>query len=792
MFGMLLLIIRRSLRNGPITLAVLVGLLVLVTLMVAAPLYTAALADVGLRATLADAPLDQRSVRIALPSPSLQEAEHRRLTEAVTTGAQAGAWLKPSVLSATRTKRLFLPRAERGRRVTLVEADTALENLRVVEGRLPAATGANDALEVVLGATAAEQFGIGLGDTLALAERNGGDPLVPIVVVGLVEPADPSATFWQSGVLDLEPVSTATQQEATLLVAPEMVWRQIVPRLPAERASGEYRWRVVFDTTLVDGRNALEAERSVGRVQRDLERALPGAEVGADFGGIVEDYRRRLSIARAPILLLLSEIAGLALIYIAWTAAFQAEASAGEQAVMGARGAGVRQIAAISGGQAAILALGAALAGIPLALLVLRVTVNLGPVAPLARAEGLRLVATPDAGSYALGASLVGLLTLALPAIPAARRSIVALRQGAARPAQTPLWQRTYLDLFLVVLAAIAFVQLQRQGSMLQQLRGRFEIDPFLLVAPLLVLVAGALLFLRAYPLLLDLARGTTERLRGLPLSLALVQLTRNRAASTRLVLLLSLAVALGLFAQTFGATLALNQRQRAGYTVGADGRATLTSSDPLLAGALPAGVESAWALRDTLKAAGGQGAAGTLLAIDPRQFGAVAFNPPERPIMALDAALAAFGDPAPEYGIAIPGRPRRFAVTLDLDGAPLVPAVVLADAGGRFHRLRLEPLGPTAPTQEFAAALDLPPAAYPLRLAAFALLPNSTVRWGISEETKPPVTVGIGPLRAGETTIERWDGANDWQIAADTPFDPDQAVAGAAELLDAAGRPSA
>ena len=44
------------------------------------------------------------------------------------------------------------------------------------------------------------------------------------------------------------------------------------------------------------------------------------------------------------------------------------------------------------------------------------------------------------------------------------------------------------------------------------------------------------------------------------PLALALIQLTRNRAASTRLVLLLTLAVALGLFAQTFGATLALNQ----------------------------------------------------------------------------------------------------------------------------------------------------------------------------------------------------------------------------------------
>jgi hypothetical protein len=174
------------------------------------------------------------------------------------------------------------------------------------------------------------------------------------------------------------------------------------------------------------------------------------------------------------------------------------------------------------------------------------------------------------------------------------------------------LWQRTYLDLFVALIAIIALVQLQVQGSVLQQLRGRFVVDPFLVVAPLLVLVAGALLFLRLYPVLLNLVRAGSEYMQGLPFALALMQLSRNRAASTRLVLLLSLAVALGLFAQTFGATVALNQEQRAGYNVGATARATLTNTQPLLPGALPEGVQSAWGLRDNVKAAGGRGATGS------------------------------------------------------------------------------------------------------------------------------------------------------------------------------------
>src|SRR4051794_29395995 len=176
MTGLLLLIVRRSLRNAPLTVAVLVGLLVLVTLLVAAPLYTSALADIGLRATLADAPLDQRSVRIALPIDQLQRAEHERLSQTIVTTAARAAWLKPTVLGAIRTKRLVTPGNDTERRVVLAEADTALANLRTVEGRLPRPTDPGQPVEVVLGTTAAEQFGVGVGDTLALAEREDGDP----------------------------------------------------------------------------------------------------------------------------------------------------------------------------------------------------------------------------------------------------------------------------------------------------------------------------------------------------------------------------------------------------------------------------------------------------------------------------------------------------------------------------------------------------------------------------------------------------------------------------------------
>jgi hypothetical protein len=355
------------------------------------------------------------------------------------------------------------------------------------------------------------------------------------------------------------------------------------------------------------------------------------------------------------------------------------------------------------------------------------------------------------------------------------------------RSSGAPLWQRTYLDLLVAIVAVVAFVQLQRQGAVLQQLRGRFVIDPFLLLAPLLVLVAGALLFLRAYPLLLNWTRGAAERLRGLPFALGLFQLSRSRAASTRLVLLLSLAVALGLFAQTFGATLAFNQRQRAGYTVGAAGRAVLTETEPLLPGVLPAGVKSTWALRDTIKVAGGRGGAGTLLAIDPARFAEVAYNPADHPVAPVGAALENLGPtPAPE-GIAIPGQPSQISLRLQRQGAPLEPAIMLSDVAGRFHRLRLSKSATNGSEETWSTKLDLPPAAYPVRLVALALLPDKSVRWETRENEKPPVTLTLGSLSADGAILERWDGSHSWDVASDTPFNAEQDIAGEVRLETAA-----
>ena len=52
------------------------------------------------------------------------------------------------------------------------------------------------------------------------------------------------------------------------------------------------------------------------------------------------------------------------------------------------------------------------------------------------------------------GGGVLVFVTMGLAILPFARRSVLELRSLAARPTRLSVWQRYYVDLFLVVLAA--------------------------------------------------------------------------------------------------------------------------------------------------------------------------------------------------------------------------------------------------------------------------------------------------------------------------------------------------
>ncbi|GGZ35453.1 hypothetical protein GCM10010387_31900 [Streptomyces inusitatus] len=345
-----------------------------------------------------------------------------------------------------------------------------------------------------------------------------------------------------------------------------------------------------------------------------------------------------------------------------------------ETRVLLARGASRGQVARLAALEALLLALPAAVCAPLLA----------GPLTGLLAERGAsaRIGLRIDTGATAsvwLAGGAVALACAVAVAVPA----LTAARGAGGRAGALPGPVRAGADLALLAVAGVAYWQLERRasgsGALTGDRAGELGIDPLLVVAPALALLAGTVLTLRLLPPAARLAERLAARGRGLTVPLAGWQFGRRPQRSAGPVLLLVLAVAMGMLAIGQGASWERSQDDQADFASGAPVRV-------LDSGALPAfgstgayeglaGVRaSAPAARGAMSLSGGKSAA----------------------VLALDAARAdqhvrLRGDLAGEDGPdrflkplrPAAGEPARAGVVLPRDTARLILDLTLSAPSG-------------------------------------------------------------------------------------------------------------
>jgi hypothetical protein len=189
---------------------------------------------------------------------------------------------------------------------------------------------------------------------------------------------------------------------------------------------------------------------------------------------------------------------------------------------------------------------------------------------------------------------------------------------------------RAGADVGLLLIAAVAYWQLDRQtgssggGALSRDRAGDLGIDPLLVAAPALALLAGTVLTLRLLPLGARLAERRAASGRGLPAALAGWQFSRRPLRGAGPVLLLVLAVTTGMLAIGQSASWQRSQGDQADFGTGAsvrvlDGRPGSPGQTGLYA-ALPGVRDAAPAYRATTDLSGGRRA--TVLALDTAHAG--------------------------------------------------------------------------------------------------------------------------------------------------------------------------
>ena len=334
------------------------------------------------------------------------------------------------------------------------------------------------------------------------------------------------------------------------------------------------QWRAILDVAGFTPGNVDEVAALAASAQDRVNAALPfsnRAQVLTKLPTILAAVDRSVLVAQSGILLLLVQFGVLAAYAIVLVAALLLERRRTETALLRARGGGFGHLLSMSAGEALLITVPAVIAAPWLAsLLVLAVRLN-----PALEGVGLE---APLPGPATFAVAVIGGTRGARRADdPDGRDSTVnisGVRAAVGRQVGRTLPQRLGLDLVLVLVAVIALAQLRLYGAPItRNARGALGVDPLLVAAPAIGLLAGAVIAIRLVPRLAELAERLLARGRGLVPALAGRQIARRPLRYTRAALLLILAAALGTFASAHAATWTRSQGDQAAYAAGADVR---------------------------------------------------------------------------------------------------------------------------------------------------------------------------------------------------------------------------
>lgn len=709
LFSVLPIVFRRVGANIGLLTAIVVGAVLAAALMSTTSIYTDAIRDLGLSYALEQSGPDNNNILVRSTSQVARPdiyGKNREFIESSTRQALGGLLEGQNWAGRSAT---FFPTPPGGRvsedesrpRSHFQFVTGISQHIRIAEGRFPApasrpGSGA-PAVEVAIGAEAARRNAIKVGDIIDAHPfwRLDVEP-VHVQVAGIIEPLDQSDPYWL-GLRDLFDLPSGRWETYPFFVPEETFFQALAEYLPT--MSSDFWSMAYVRTARINARNAESVRVSLENLDRVLAANIERTASVTQLPQVLKSFDEKLFFTRIPLLVLVLQIAGIVLYYLFMVSTMVVERQAAEIALLKSRGATTGQVMQIYVIEGLMILLVAVAAGPPLAAGVIALLGKAPVFDDLSGGSYLAVRLSTGAYLWALSGALLAYFTLLWPAYQAARRTVVQQKLTASRPPKEAAFTRYYLDLALVGLGAVLFFQLQRRGTLVtEKLFGEQSADPVALLTPAFFILTVGIFFLRLFPIALRIGAWAVSKTQATAVLFGTWQLVRNPTHYSRLVLLLMLATAVGMFAASFGATLNTSYEDRAAYESGAPlrlqgirkvqdaaGPAALVDSIEQRYGA----ESSAPALRvDGTQGSGFDRTSFHLLGIDPGRFGEIAFFREDFAGSSLSSILGTLAADSEETpGMDVPADARWLGMWLrpvDLNGRVSFEARV-QDAGGRY-----------------------------------------------------------------------------------------------------------
>jgi ABC-type antimicrobial peptide transport system permease subunit len=585
------------------------GILALVVLACAPPLFSRVAISADLRAAITNSP-DGQNIIVAVNSLSptsgqVHQAE-QQLDHLLQQGALA-AYLHtaPQLIVQTPPLNMLPNKSSAGREgsspgVVLDGYDLAqaAQHTSVLQGRLPQDT-AGGVIEIAITQNIASNLGLHVGSIITGTVPGVVSSQVwTLRVVGIVVPRLAQDPYWLGAANPFGSLSTTESGGPgyNVLATRESVQAQVatLQTLPGKDATNLF-WSYPFDLTHLDASAIPAISQQTSDLTFQIANTL-GQISGIAFAdptgslfATLSTYAQRIVGLEIVIASLLLLILAIILFLVGMMSDMLVERQTAIIATLRSRGATQQHIFGSFVLQGLTICLAALLAGPLLAILLVRAIAS-ALLAPADQAALNIITTSPvsaalDVKWFALIAVAVALIVMIVAISRASQLDIVTLRRESARIKHVPLWRRFNLDLFVVALIVAGYLV---YASLWQSFIAAQASDPTIynmvkvvgFIAPPLLVVALLMLFLRILPWILHLASALVAKKRSAPAILAFVQMQRAPRPAARIIILLALAIASSCFLLTLMVTKQARASDAATFAVGADFSGPLSASD--------------------------------------------------------------------------------------------------------------------------------------------------------------------------------------------------------------------
>ena len=398
-------------------------------------------------------------------------------------------------------------------------------------------------VEAVIGVLAASLFRLSVGDTITLSPSPNNSTRVTATIVGILRATDVSEEYWQGrsdvfiyggfvpqeldatdGVAGRNLVETQDEFPLAVLVTERALTEGLGKAYPGTLVSSA--WYVSVDRERLKQCSREETNSRLEAFELELAEAMQRAAVFTGISQLLADFERRSFFSSAPLLLLLAIMVMTVLYYLAMMVSYLVQSREGDVAILRSRGVNALQLLRLYALEGLLLTTVA----VVLAPFIAMGAVALAGLLPYFRdiTGGNTLPVSLQWTPFlvAIGAGVISLAIFAIPGAFSGRGGLVIHKLRSSRPPSTPIFQRYYLDIAVLVVAGLVFWELHERGQLISGgLFERFEVNEALLLAPVLLLTGLALVFMRLFPLFIRFISGESPALLHLVAAAALVTL---------------------------------------------------------------------------------------------------------------------------------------------------------------------------------------------------------------------------------------------------------------------------